>query len=423
MSLIAFWAGSNVNTRESAPFSVGYDGYLSASNVNITGNITATSGTVGGFTIPVSDPYRLESTTSQLDTGIKKITLDSTLESIGILSRINIIETSYQSRPDDFFGDFSIDSAGLGFTLYNPQTITSVVVSGTAPNKTIVYTVTDSTYINPGDSVTISGLSGTVESLNTMDVVISSKTLTTMTVTNYNTSIANGTYSDQFGTIGALKTPYLIADSTYFTDTGNVQGYIFTAITSDVGLEYGSDGGPNIILGKTRNGDVGLSSVSAIDGSPDVMYIQPGGGETNFGGIVTAPSQPAVYAFSTVARSVADNGVLTFQNAVVNNGGYYNAGTSTFTAPVAGKYLVMAKILTNNDSGASDCRIAINGVKQEAYAGYSVNAGVLSTHKQGHVYGIVNLAAYDTIQIRATGTVSFYGAGAGHASLNIHLIG
>jgi hypothetical protein len=48
-SLIAFWAGSNVNTRESAPFSVGYDGYLSASNVNITGKINATSGYIGGI--------------------------------------------------------------------------------------------------------------------------------------------------------------------------------------------------------------------------------------------------------------------------------------------------------------------------------------------------------------------------------------
>jgi hypothetical protein len=42
----------------------------------------------------------------------------------------------------------------------------------------------------------------------------------------------------------------------------------------------------------------------------------------------------------------------------------------------------------------------------------------------GHVYGIVSLAANDTIQIRAIGTVSFYGSvSAGHSSLNIHLIG
>jgi hypothetical protein len=147
------------------------------------------------------------------------------------------------------------------------------------------------------------------------------------------------------------------------------------------------------------------------------------GGNISVNGRITSTSIPAMYAFSTVATSITDNGVLTFQNAVVNNGSHYNTGNSTFTAPVAGRYLVMAKILTNNDSGAADCRIAINGVRQDVYAGYSFNAGVVSSHKQGHVYGIVSLAANDTIQIRATGTVSFYGAGAGHSSLNIHLLG
>jgi hypothetical protein len=285
MPKIAFWAGASLGTYNSAPFIVGYDGYLAASNVNITGNITATSGTIGGFNIPFSDPYRLESTITQLDTGIRKITLDSTLDSIGVLDRLNVVETSYQTRPSSFDGSYGISSAGLGYTLSGSVTISSVAISGTAPNKTIVYTVNPNPeQIFAGDSVTISGLSGTVAPLNTMDVAVSSTTTTTITVTGYNTSIANGTYGLQSGTIGPLGTPYLIADSTFYTDTGSIENYIFTAITSDVGFEYGSAGGPNIILGKTRLGDVGLSAVSAIDGSPDVMYIQPGGGITEFGG-------------------------------------------------------------------------------------------------------------------------------------------
>ena len=95
-----------------------------------------------------------------------------------------------------------------------------------------------------------------------MDVVATTVGTTTVTITNYNTSIANATYTGQFGTMGSLRTPYLIADSTAFASGGSPQGYIFTSITSDVGLEYGSDAGPNIILGKTRLGDVGLSTVS-----------------------------------------------------------------------------------------------------------------------------------------------------------------
>jgi hypothetical protein len=141
-------------------------------------------------------------------------------------------------------------------------------------------------------------------------------------------------------------------------------------------------------------------------------------------GRITSTNVPAVYAFSNSGSSITDDGVLPFNNAVFNNGNHYNASTSTFTAPVAGKYLVMCKILTNNDSGAADSRIAVNGSRLSAYAGYAVNSGVITTHKQGHIYGIVSLNANDTIQIRAQGTVSFYSnPSTGHSSLNIHLIG
>jgi hypothetical protein len=148
------------------------------------------------------------------------------------------------------------------------------------------------------------------------------------------------------------------------------------------------------------------------------------GGNISATGRITSTNVPAVYAFSNSGSSITDNGVLPFNNAVFNNGNHYNASTSTFTAPVAGKYLVMCKILTNNDSGAADSRIAVNGSRLPAYAGYAVNSGVITSHKQGHIYGIVSLNANDTIQIRAQGTVSFYSnPSTGHSSLNIHLIG
>ena len=143
----------------------------------------------------------------------------------------------------------------------------------------------------------------------------------------------------------------------------------------------------------------------------------------NSAGKITMPEIPAVYAFNTTNTTVADNGVIIYNSAYLNNGNHYNATTSTFTAPVAGRYFVIAKVLTFNDSGASDLRIAVNGTRVDAYAGYSLVAGVVSTYKQGHVHGVVSLAANDTIQIRSVGSVSFYGATAGHTSLSIHLIG
>lgn len=45
----AFWAGSE--TSSAAPFRVGHDGSLVATNANISGTVTATSGTIGGCTI------------------------------------------------------------------------------------------------------------------------------------------------------------------------------------------------------------------------------------------------------------------------------------------------------------------------------------------------------------------------------------
>ncbi len=46
---VSFWAGNSTST--SAPFRVLNNGYLYASNANIAGIITATSGTIGGWTI------------------------------------------------------------------------------------------------------------------------------------------------------------------------------------------------------------------------------------------------------------------------------------------------------------------------------------------------------------------------------------
>ena len=50
-SRYAFWAGSAENNSANAPFKVGHEGNLTASNATITGNITATSGKIADYTI------------------------------------------------------------------------------------------------------------------------------------------------------------------------------------------------------------------------------------------------------------------------------------------------------------------------------------------------------------------------------------
>ena len=53
----AFWAGATYANRNTAPFRVGHAGNLIAANANITGSITATSGSIGGWTISPTEIY------------------------------------------------------------------------------------------------------------------------------------------------------------------------------------------------------------------------------------------------------------------------------------------------------------------------------------------------------------------------------
>ena len=53
----AFWAGATYANRNTAPFRVGHAGNLIAANANITGSITATSGSIGGWKITETELY------------------------------------------------------------------------------------------------------------------------------------------------------------------------------------------------------------------------------------------------------------------------------------------------------------------------------------------------------------------------------
>jgi hypothetical protein len=147
-------------------------------------------------------------------------------------------------------------------------------------------------------------------------------------------------------------------------------------------------------------------------------------GNTEIIGSLTTPQHPAWYAHSTTNVTYTNNQRLTFQSVSVNRTNSYNSSTSRFTCTSPGLYFVQARILTQNNTSAADCRIAINDVAREAYAGYAVNGGVINSHKQGHVSGVVSLSFGDTVSIVATGTIDFYGASsAGHCAFMGYYIG
>jgi hypothetical protein len=159
------------------------------------------------------------------------------------------------------------------------------------------------------------------------------------------------------------------------------------------------------------------TNVAIGNGATDVFYADSGGR-------IRMPYQPAVYAFANAYTALADNATIPFASVGVNRGSHWNTSTSLFTAPVTGSYYVHGQILTPNDTSPCDMRIAINGTKNDAYCGYSVNNGVLNSHKQGHIQGVVSVSAGDTISIKTSGAYTIYGnAGAGHTSLVIFLLG
>lgn len=190
--------------------------------------------------------------------------------------------------------------------------------------------------------------------------------------------------------------------------TGNMGSSEYVLITN----------GDNVSLGSGANGDTYING--RLGSTTHRLAILTT--TARFNGRLNIDAQPAVYAYNSAGLALADNNVLRFDAAVVNRGSHYNTSTSTFTCPIAGLYFVICRVLTNNNTDGTDIRIAKNGSRIEAYAGYSVVAGVLNSHKQGHVHGIVDCAANDTLQIRSVGSFTEYGAGAGHTALSIWMV-
>jgi len=98
--------------------------------------------------------------------------------------------------------------------------------------------------------------------------------------------------------------------------------------------------------------DANFSSVNTSTLNALILFV---GGYVSIGGIITAPNQIGVLAYSKSGDTIAGNNVtkLPYEETQYNKGGHYNTSTYVFTCPVAGRYYVYASYYTVNNQGGT----------------------------------------------------------------------
>ena len=161
--------------------------------------------------------------------------------------------------------------------------------------------------------------------------------------------------------------------------TYSATGYAATLANSMMYLNN-TNGGSNtasLINFRTGTGDGLVGFVAGSTNECDFVVATDGGSNgierlrVSNAGIVTKPYQPAFLAYPTVAQQNIAIGVSTIVlNAErFDQGGDFNTGTSTFTAPVTGKYQfnLNVRIGAMLDTGATYYRTYITTSNQTYY--------------------------------------------------------
>ena len=126
----------------------------------------------------------------------------------------------------------------------------------------------------------------------------------------------------------------------------------------------------------------------------------------NSSGYVTKPYQVSAYAYAN-NQSIATTTetFVTFNNAPINDGKAFNTSTHRFTAPIAGKYLVLAQVEMSGSPQEVHCGIFVNGTSdagQGVVNPYSQSGNKVATTAQDSSFrnAVLKLVAGDYIQIK-----------------------
>ena len=214
----------------------------------------------------------------------------------------------------------------------------------------------------------------------------------------------------------------------WFSDIGgtNTQKAI---IKADGSAEYGGV----VKVNRTVSGDgcfhAALNgTVKASIASDGSASFASGNAIITSAGYVTKPSQPGFSANDNRQWTTwSSNAVIVFNSATWNTGSHYSTSTGRFTAPVAGKYLVMCNLYmdsaSNNYQTATYLKVngnqyAPNG-SAAPYQQVSTGGGVTSDMVNGFI-DIINLGVNDYIELGAGGSLNYYMR---HCTFGAYLLG
>jgi hypothetical protein len=151
----------------------------------------------------------------------------------------------------------------------------------------------------------------------------------------------------------------------------------------------------------------------------------------NTSGYVTAPSQVSAYAYLSLAQSVSGVGAYKASlNATgYNIGGAFNTSTYRFTAPIAGRYLVLGVAEMTGPPTQNHTGIYLNG-SSDAAKGLADNWNQCSASNayssgQNSVWksAILNLAASDYVELWVYNAGSGSNLSATRTNMTITLLG
>lgn len=163
-------------------------------------------------------------------------------------------------------------------------------------------------------------------------------------------------------------------------------------------------GGYNSIVGSGNATDVMLSATQGA------LAFGTGASSTermkiNSNGYVTKPYQVAAYAYANnQVIANATETYVTLTSTGYNQGSAFNTSTHRFTAPVDGKYLVLAQVEIQGSPQQVHCGVYVNGsdnASQGLANPYSQSGNQSGTAEDSTFRSVIlNIAAGDYIQLR-----------------------